>query len=312
MKIAVIGAAGVTGSAAAFCIGAKRLTDSIALIDLPGAPLDFQKLDLATGVSGSGIDVVSGGLELLEGASLVIMTASVPLGKVSSRREMLFANLSLCSEVAHAIRRYCRDAILLQVTNPIEPLGYATFKIVGTQPQKIIGYTINDTFRFRMLLADSLNTNPARVEAYVIGEHGDTQVPVFSNVRVDGNLVDISSEVKESILSKIPNIFKELEFYREKTGRTAAWTTAIGIADLVQAIITDSKEVFAGATILQGEYGQSDICLGVPAVIGAAGVKQILELSLNEEEEKAFSRSVATIRNATEKTIDKLEEYDII
>ena len=127
MKIGIIGAAGIIGSATAFCIGAKRLVDTIALIDLPGDALNFHTLDLTTGVSGAGINVISGGLELLEDASLVIMTASVPLGKVSSRREMLSANLTLCAEVARAIRRYCPDTILLQVTNPIEPLGYAAF-----------------------------------------------------------------------------------------------------------------------------------------------------------------------------------------
>ena len=304
MKIGVIGAAGIIGSATAFCIGAKQLADTIALIDLPGDALDFQTLDLATGVSGAGIKVVSGGLELLVDASLVIMTASVPLGKVSSRREMLSANLALCAEVARAILRYCPDAVLLQVTNPIEPLGYTTFRIAGTQPQKTIGYTLNDTFRFRMLLADSLKTTPSKVEAYVIGEHGDTQVPVFSNVKVDGRRVDISAEMKQNILSKIPNIFKELEYYRDKTGRTAAWTTAIGIAEIVQAIVTDAKEVFACATILQGEYGQSDICLGVPAVIGAGGVERILELSLDSEEKEAFDHSVATIRKAITNTME--------
>ncbi len=303
MKIGVIGAAGIIGSATTFCIGAKRLADTIALIDLPGDALNFQTLDLTTGVSGAGINVISGGLELLEDASLVIMTASVPLGKVSSRQEMLSANLTLCAEVACAIRRYCPDTILLQVTNPVEPLSYAAFRIAGIKPQKTIGYTINDTFRFRMLLADSLKTNPSSVEAYVIGEHGDTQVPVFSNVKVDGRPVEISVEVKQNILSKIPNIFKELEYYREKTGRTAAWTTALGIADMVQAIVTDAKAVFACATILQGEYGESDICLGVPAVIGAGGVGRILELSLDPEEKVAFGNSVATIRNATAKAI---------
>jgi malate dehydrogenase len=308
MKIGVIGAAGIIGSATAFCIGAKQLADTIALIDLPGDALNFQTLDLTTGVSGAGINVVSGGLELLEDASLVIMTASVPLGKVSSRQEMLSANLTLCAEVARGIRRYCPDTILLQVTNPIEPLGYATFRTADTKPQKTIGYSINDTFRFRMLLADSLKTNPSNVEAYVIGEHGDTQVPVFSNVKVDGRPVDISAEVKQNILSKIPNIFKELEYYREKTGRTAAWTSAIGIADIVQAITTDAKEVFACATILQGEYGQSDICLGVPAVIGAGGVERILELSLDPEEKEAFGHSVATVRKATAKTIEMVPD----
>ena len=157
-----------------------------------------------------------------------------------------------------------------------------------------------------MLLADSLKTNPSGVEAYVIGEHGDTQVPVFSNVKVDGRPVEISAEVKQNILSKIPNIFKELEYYREKTGRTVAWTTAIGIADMVQAIVTDAKAVFACATILQGEYGESDICLGVPAVIGAEGVGRILELPLDPEEKEAFDHSAATIRNATTKTMEML------
>jgi len=308
MKIGIIGAAGIIGSSAAFCIGEKQLADTIAMIDLPGDALNFHTLDLATGVSGTGIHVVSGGLDLLEGTSLVVMAASVPLEKVSSRQEMLSANLALCTEVARAIRRSCPDTILIQVTNPIEPLSYATFSLAGTKPQKTIGYTINDTFRFRMLLADSLKTNPSSVEAYVIGEHGDTQVPVFSNVNVDGRPVDISVEVKQDILSKIPNIFKELEYYREKTGRTAAWTTAIGIANIVQAIVADAKEVFACATILQGEYGESDICLGVPAVIGAGGVERILELSLDPEEKEAFGHSVATIRNATAKAIEMVPE----
>jgi len=308
MKIAIIGAAGVIGASTAFCIGEKQLADTIAMIDLPGDTLNFHTLDLSTAVSGAGINVVSGGLEQLEGATLVVMAAAVPLEKVSSRRQMLSANLLLTAEVARSIRRHCPNAILIQVTNPIEPLGYATFRIADTKPEKTIGYSINDTFRFRMLLADSLHTDASCVEAFVIGEHGDTQVPVFSNVKVDGHPVEISHATKQQALLKIPEIFKVLEYYREKTGRTAAWTTALGIGNIIQAIVTDAKQVLACSTVLQGEYGVAEICLGVPAVIGAGGVEGIIELPLSPEEEKAFDHSVAAVRQATAKAMEMLPQ----
>jgi malate/lactate dehydrogenase len=278
------------------------------MIDLPGDALNSHASDLSTGVSGAGIKVVSGGLKLLEGVAFVVMAAAVPLEKVSSRLEMLSANLSLTAEIARSIRRYCPDAILIQVTNPIEPLSYATFHLAGIKREKIIGYTINDTFRFRMLLADSLKTDASCVEAFVIGEHGNTQVPVFSNVKVDGRLVEVSNEIKQQIVSKIPEIFKELEYYREKTGRTTGWTSAIGIADIIRAIVTDAKKIFPCSTILQGEYGVADICMGVPAVIGAGGIERILELRLSPEEEKAFDHSAETIRKATAKAMEMLPE----
>ena len=306
MKIGIIGAAGVIGASTAFCIGEKQLADTIAMIDLPGDNLDFHTLDLSTAVSGAGINVVSGGLELLEGAALVVMAATIPLKKVASRRQMLSANLSLTAEVARSIRRHCPNAILIQVTNPIEPLGYATFRLAGTKPEKTIGYSINDTFRLRMLLAESLQTDASCVEAFVIGEHGDTQVPVFSNVKLDGHPVEISQAVKQQVLLKIPEIFKALESYREKIGRTTAWTSALGIGNIIRAIVTDAKQVLPCSTVLQGEYGVADICLGVPAVIGAGGIERIIELPLSPEEEKAFDHSVATVRQATAKALEML------
>ncbi|MBW1861838.1 MAG: hypothetical protein JRJ02_05635, partial [Deltaproteobacteria bacterium] len=284
MKISIIGAAGSIGAPAAFCIGENQLADTIAMIDLPGDGLDCHAYDLATGVSCKDIKVVSGGLELLEGSSIVMMTAAIPMQRVSSRQDMLSANLSLTVEVAQSIRQYCPDAILIQVSNPIEPLAYATYQIAGLKKEKIIGYTINDTFRLRMLLAKGLKTEASKVEAIVIGEHGATQVPLFSQVKVAGNPVEISQEAKQRFFAETPEIYKKLEYFREKTGRTAGWTSAIGITNIVRAIVTDSREVLPCSTILQGEYGMTDVCLGVPAIIGAGGIERIIELPLNPEE----------------------------
>lgn len=308
MKISIVGAAGVIGRAISFCIGEKRLADSIALIDLPGDALDFQAFDLSTAVSGLGIKVDSGGRELLKGSSLVVMAAAAPVKNASSRQEMLAANLSLTSEIANSIRHYCPDTILLNVTNPIEALAFAIYHLAGIKPERTIGYSLNDTFRFRILLADSLKTDSSCVEAFVIGEHGDTQVPVFSQVKVNGQLVEISPQAEQQILSKIPDIYVKLKYFHKKTGLTAAWTSAIGISDIIKAIVTDAKQVFAGATILQGEYGLSGICLGVPVMIGARGIEKIIELPLSQSEKKAFNHSAEKIRLITAKTLEILEE----
>lgn len=299
MKISIIGAAGSIGSPAAFCMGEKHLADTIAMIDLPGDNLGFHVFDLTTALAGADIKVESGGLDLLEGSSIVIMTAAVPLGKVESQQEMMAANLPLTVAAAQSIRKYCPDAILIQVTNPLEPLGYITYQLAGLKRENIIGYTLNDSFRLQMLLAQSIGIETSRVEAIVLGEHGATQVPLFSQVKVDGKSIDVSEEAKQYFFTETPEIYKKLEYYREKVGRTAGWTSAIGIAKLVQAIVTDSKEILPCSTILQGEYGVKDICLGVPAVIGAGGVERIIELELNQEEEKSFAHSAATIREAT-------------
>jgi malate dehydrogenase len=306
MKISIIGAAGSIGAPAAFCIGENQLADTITMIDLPGDGLDFHVFDLTTAVSNMDINVVSGGLEMLEGTSIVVMTAAVPMQRVSSRQEMLSANLSLTVDVAQSIRQYCPNAILIHVSNPIEPLAYATYRIAGLKRESVIGYSINDTFRLRMLLAESLKIEASKVDAIVIGEHGATQVPLFSQVKVDGNPVEISEEAKQHFFSETPEIYKKLEYFREKTGRTAGWTSAIGITKIVKAIVTDSKEVLPCSTILDGKYGVKDICLGVPAVIGAGGVESIVELSLSPEEKKAFDHSAETIRKAIANAMETL------
>lgn len=304
MKISVIGAAGVIGSAVAFCLAEKRLAQVVALIDLPGDNLDFQALDLSTGVACAGVKVISGGFEQLEGSDIVVMTASVPLGKVFSRQEMLAANLGLIDEVAREIGKRCPEAVLLQVSNPIEPLSYVMFKQAGLNPEKIIGYTINDTFRYRMLLAERLGIDASRVEAWVIGEHGATQVPVFSQVKVDGNPINVTHDDRQWILSKIPGIFKTLEYYRDKTGRTAAWTTAAGVGSMITSIVTNTRDVFPCSTILGGEYGLDDICLGVPAVLGARGIERIVELPLDPMDQKALDHSANTIRQVIAKAMN--------
>jgi malate dehydrogenase len=302
VKVTVIGAAGSVGAPTAFYLAVSGLAAEIVLIDMRPNVVQQHAMDMSTAASALDVSVKAGGYEDLAGSDVVINAAGVHQGLIADRMEMLPKNISLVRDIAQKIKERCPGAIVLTATNPVDPLNYATWRAGGFDRHRVLGYTINDSFRFRELVARAKGVKVGQVEATVLGEHGSSQVPVFSAVRVDGRPVAFTQDEKRDILLEIPNILRRYE--ELQTGRTAGWTCAVGMAAMVRAIRDDAGEVFPCSVVLDGEYGQRGLSMAVPVVLGREGVGEIKEWELAPDEQAGLERS-ANVLSAAAREVEK-------
>jgi malate dehydrogenase len=298
MKIAVLGATGSIGSPTSFYLAAQKLADEILMIGGKRQNVLQQlEMDIATSVSSQDVLIRAGDYEDLPGTDIVINTAA-PHSKVilKDRNEMLAPNISLVKDISLKIKQHCPDAIIINVNNPIEPLNYVTYLAGDFDRRKVIGYSANDSFRFRELLAADYGVKTSQVDGLVIGEHGSTQVLLFSSARVNGKLISADEQRKERIKAEIPKIFKKLEGL--KAGRTAGYSCAVGIAATVQAIKYDTGEMLPCSAVLEGEYGYNNLSMTVPAIIGKEGIREIEEWPLAPDEQAELAISTTTIASS--------------
>jgi malate dehydrogenase len=300
MKITIIGASGNVGSSAAFYIAVQGLADEIVMIDPPRPDVLKQHVDdLTSAVSHQDVLVRAGTEKDMKDSDIVINAAGRgPAGAIKSRLELLPQNIPIIQNICLNVRRYCPEAAVIVATNPVCPLNYAMYLCSELDRHQLIGYSANDSIRFRLLMARALGVKTSRVEAFVIGEHGDSQVPLFSSVRVDGKKVDISEEIKRKVRQQVARVHAGLEEQRIATGRTAAWTTAVGLAALCRAIASGAARVYPCSIVLDGEYGVHKMSLSVPVVLGKAGVRDILEWELTPDEQEALQKSIDTLAPA--------------
>ncbi len=296
MKVTVIGAAGSVGGPAAFYIGASGLADDIVLIDMRENVVQQHAMDMSTAFSAREVKVTAGTYEDMAGSDLVINAAGVSQGLIADRMEMLPKNIPLVRDVALHVKRHCPGAFVITATNPIDPLNYATWKAGGFDRYQVVGYSINDSFRFREMVARAKGVKVAQVEATVIGEHGSTQVLLFSSVRIDGRPVSFSEDEKPAIRAEVPDILRRYE--ELQSGRTAGWTSAIGLAAIARAVLEDTGEVVPCSVVLDGEYGRRGLSMSVPVRLGRTGVREILEWELAPDEQAGLKRTAAVLEAA--------------
>lgn len=298
MKITVIGATGNVGSSAAFNIAIGNITEELILIDVPRPDmLAMHALDINTAVTGRDMVVRAGEPKDMKDSGIVVIAAGS--AKIfQSRLEVLPQNLPILQDISKNVRQYCPDAVIITATNPVCPLNYAMYRCSKLERMKIIGYTYNDTIRFRMRLAEALGVKSSQVQATVIGEHGDSQVLLFSSVRVKGKPVSFTGELKEKLRRQVPEGQKVLSDLLVKTGRTAAWTTGVGLAEVCRAIARDTGEMIPCSVTLDGEYGQKNFSMSVPSVLGKEGVRKILELKLAPDEQEGLKKTVEVLTPA--------------
>ncbi|OGO19461.1 MAG: hypothetical protein A2144_08160 [Chloroflexi bacterium RBG_16_50_9] len=304
MKITVIGAAGCIGSAAAFYIAANGLANEIIMIDPQENLLLHHAMDLGTAVSDQDTIIRTGNFSDMTGTDIVINAAGAHQALIASRMEMLPKNLTIVQDIAREIFQYCPEAVMITATNPVDPLNYATYLLSpGRDRSRFIGYSRNDSARFRMMVAQALGVRNSRTEGTVIGEHGASQVLLFSSVRVNKKRVSIGDDIKQEIRKKVPNILRSYE--ELKTGRTAGWTSAIGLAAVARAIIRNTGDVIPCSAVLSGEYGCQGLSMGVPAVIGQGGIHEILEWDLAPDEQEGLKGTI----NALQPAMKYVEEH---
>lgn len=316
MKISIIGAAGCVGSSIAFNIVQQKLTDELVVADIRKDWLEHHAIDFFDAAVASGIDfdIAMGSYEDLANSDIVIMAAGASAREgdlnsgraLPSRQQMLPGNLGILAEWAPAINQFCPQAIIIMVSNPAEVLNYAAYLHSSTRERRrFIGYSLNDTIRFKIALADALSVAPSRVEATVVGEHGGSMVLLFSSVRVDGKPVSIEEDVRAQIRDKTNDYLPHM--IRLNLPRTSGWLTGTGVARLVKAIIGNTGEVIPCGAVLDGEYGYRETSIGVPVSLGREGIREIIDYPLTADEKDLLEKSIANVQKSVDYVVENVK-----
>ena len=302
--ISIIGA-GKVGSSAAFNILGRRISD-VVLIDVvqnlaQGEALDMMQAAPAIEFDGK-IEGTSSYSEM-KGSELVILTAGLARQLGMSRLDLINKNAAIVKSIVKEVVRYAPDCKLMVVTNPVDVMTYVAFKESGFERNRVFGMgNILDTLRFRSYIAMELGVSREDIRALVIGEHGDSMVPLVNYASVSG--IPITDLLKREQIQKIVNLTRTSGSDVIKLKGSTVYAPAAVIAIMADGVLRGRNRVMGVSTYLQGEYGYSDVSIGVPCVLGKNGVERILELELDLETKKEFEKSAAVVKNA----IDKMKE----
>ncbi|WP_135853271.1 malate dehydrogenase [Halorussus salinus] len=301
-KISVVGAAGTVGAAAAYNIALRDIADELVLVDIPDKEEDTvgQAADVNHGAAYDSNTVVrQGGYEETEGSDVVVITAGIPRQPGQTRIDLAGDNAPIMEDIGSSIAEYNDDFVTVTTSNPVDLLNRHLYEVGERSREKVVGFGGRlDSARFRYVLSQRFDEPVQNVEATILGEHGDAQVPVFSKVRVNGVDPEFSDDEKDEILDELKTSAMNVI---EKKGATQ-WGPATGVGHMVEAVVRDTGEVLPGSVKLDGEYGHDDVALGVPVKLGSDGVQEVVEWDLTEYEREQLGEAA-----------DKLsEQYDEI
>jgi malate dehydrogenase len=302
-KIALIGG-GMIGGTLAHLAGLKELGDIVIFDIVEGLP-QGKALDLAQSAPVEGFDAKLEGInkyEGIEGADVVIVTAGVPRKPGMSRDDLLGINLKVMSQVGAGIKKYAPNAFVICITNPLDVMVWALQKYSGLPPQKVVGMAgVLDSARFRHFLAEEFNVSVEDVTAFVLGGHGDTMVPLVRYSTVAGIPVPDLIKMKWSTQKQIDKIVQRTRDGGAeivgllKTG-SAYYAPAASAIAMAESYLKDKKRVLPCAAHISGQYGISDLYVGVPAVIGEGGIERIVEIKLDSAEKAELKKSIKAVQ----------------
>lgn len=309
-KVAIVGA-GMVGAGCAYAMINQSICDEIMMIDRTYDQAMAQALDLShcMDFTSTRTKVYAGQLEDCKDMDVVIVTAGAPIKPGQTRMDVLEDAGRITRDIVTRLMAGGFDGIFVVAANPVDIVTYLIREISGFPRHRVIGTgTSIDSSRLKTLLSDVFSLDPRSVQGYALGEHGESQFVAWSHVTIGGKpLLHILQQHQER--------FKhvDLEEIAKKT-KDAGWeiylrkgNTQFGIGNalafITRSILNDEHKIIAVSAILDGEYGQQDICIGVPAIIGSKGIEEVVELQLNEEEQAQFAESCAVIRAGIEKVV---------
>ena len=301
MKVTVVGA-GAVGATCADNIARKELVEELVLVDIKEGFAEGKALDIMQTASLLGFDTrvigSTNDYSKTAGSDVCVITSGIPRKPGMTREELIGTNAKIVETVAKNLLEYSPNAIIVVISNPMDTMTYLTLKATGLPKHRIIGMGgILDSARFKCYLQQALDCSANDLHATVIGGHGDTtMIPLTRLATLNGT--PVSNFLSEEQLKQIAADTMVGGATLTKLLGTSAWYApgAAGAA-LVESIIRNEKKVFPCCVSLEGEYGQNDICLGVPVVIGRNGWEKIIDFKLNPEEQDAFNKSADAVRN---------------
>ncbi|MBN9295536.1 MAG: malate dehydrogenase [Filimonas sp.] len=301
MKVTVVGA-GAVGATCADNIARKELASELVLLDIKEGLAEGKAQDMMQTAALLGFDTkivgVTNDYSKTAGSNVVVITSGLPRRPGMTREELIGTNAGIVKTVAENILKHSPDAMIIVISNPMDTMTYLALQSTGLPKNKIIGMGgALDSSRFKYQLSQHLNCSPADLNAIVIGGHGDTtMIPLIR--LATWNSVPVTKLLSAAAQQQIINDTMVGGATLTKLIGTSAWYApgAAGAA-LVETILRDEKKLFTCCVALNGEYGQKDICLGVPVVIGKNGWEKIIELDLDKDEQAAFAKSAEAVRS---------------
>ena len=297
--ITIIGAGKVGGDAALFS-ALKQLDDQILLLDIAEGLPQGEAMDINHMLSEQGIDVEvkgSNNYEDMKGSNIVVVVAGAGRKPGMTRMDLLKINAGVVKDVVGNIKKYADDSLIIPVTNPLDPMAYITFKTSGFERNRVFGMGgMLDLSRFKQFIHEATNSPRKEIDALVIGEHGENMLPLTRLAKIDGkSLPDILSQEKlNNIFTSTKNVAAEVIKLKGAT----VHAPGNAISAMIDNVVNSKKQVMPVSTYLDGEYGHSDVSIGVPAVLGKNGVEEIIQLELNDSEKEWFEKGVKSVKDA--------------
>ncbi len=310
MKVSIIGAGGLVGSSAAFALQTGGVVRELALLDVNADAAEGQALDLLHGGPSTSDQIISaGGYEHVADSEVICITAGLRRKPDESRLDLINRNTDLFSGILQQIQSVGTrdDAIVMVVSNPVDVLTYLAADRLSLPPTQVIGLgTQLDTIRFRSFIARELGAAPTQVAALILGEHGDSMVPIWSSATVGGLPVDKHPRWRANMAADLFARTKGsgAEVIKKKGG--AGFAVGIAIRDVIHAIALDSHRVLPVSSVQQGCYGIRDVALSVPTVLGRGGVADRLEFDLWPKEIQGIRRSGQVLRQTVDAVMTRV------
>lgn len=305
-KCAIIGCGNV-GSTVAYTIMQSGIFSEMVLIDIDKKKSKGEEMDLNHGLPFlSPMKIYSGDYSDLSDCFLVIISAGVGQKETETRLDLVNNNISVFRSIIGSITKYNTDCILLVISNPVDILTYVSLKLSGFPPQRVIGSgTVLDTARLKFLIGEHLEVDSRNIHAFIIGEHGDSELAVWSSANVSG--IDLSEYWALSGKGGMNEMNEIYEYVRDSAyeiikGKGATYyAIAQSALRIVESIVRNENSILPISTLVFGHYGVDNVCLGVPSVVGREGVKRILDIPLNSDEEERLKKSAHTLSEIIEK-----------
>jgi len=300
-KISIVGS-GFTGTTTALMLAQKELGD-IVLVDLPEAEntTKGKALDMlqSTPIFGYDVSIVgTANYEEISGSDIVIVTAGIARRPGMSRDDLVTTNANIIKTVAKEIKTYAKDAYVIVLSNPVDAMTYTMYKETGFPKERVIGQSgVLDTARYRTFIAEELNVSVKDVTGFVLGGHGDDMVPLIRYSAVGG--IPVENLIEKDRLDEI------IERTRKGGGEivellgngSAYYAPAAALVEMTEAIVKDQRRILPAIAHLDGQYGLSNMYFGVPVILGGDGIEKVIELNLNEDEQKALEKSAQSVRD---------------
>jgi len=301
-KIAIVGT-GFVGSTTAYTLMLSGLVSEIVLIDINARKAEGEAMDMNHGMPFvRPVKIYSGDYQDCKNSDIVVITGGANQKPGETRIDLVNKNTEIFKDVIGNIVKYNTECILLVVTNPVDILTYVTYKLSGFPKNRVIGSgTVLDSARFKYMIGEHMGIDPRNVHAYIIGEHGDTEVPTWSLASIAGVSMDDyckecnscdSENFKRETFEDVKNAAYEII---DRKGATY-YAVALAVRRIVEAIVRNENSIMTVSSLLEGEYGLEDICLSIPSQVNSNGIERIINVPLSKEENRLLGKSANSLK----------------